>query len=154
MLLDQLKLNVKLSDFGAARKLATLDRSRTDNLVGTTYWMSPEVIRGEFDNSKACLRLIHLGCAAGPENDVWAFGVTLIEMLTGSPPFKELDPLPAMFKIASTEPNFGNFKINIRISSTLIVSEIILPQACQRCPKLPHEDHLRSLFPFNGFNAL
>ena len=47
MLLDQLKLNVKLSDFGAARKLATLDRSRTDNLVGTTYWMSPEVIRGK-----------------------------------------------------------------------------------------------------------
>ena len=52
MLLDQLKLNVKLSDFGAARKLATLDRSRTDNLVGTTYWMSPEVIRGEFENSQ------------------------------------------------------------------------------------------------------
>ena len=49
MLLDQLKLNVKLSDFGAARKLATLDRSRTDNLVGTTYWMSPEVIRGKFE---------------------------------------------------------------------------------------------------------
>ena len=52
MLLDQLKLNVKLSDFGAARKLATLDRSRTDNLVGTTYWMSPEVIRGKLENSQ------------------------------------------------------------------------------------------------------
>jgi len=120
MLLDQLKLNVKLSDFGAARKLATLDRSRTDNLVGTTYWMSPEVIRG---------------CAAGPENDVWAFGITLIEMLTGSPPYKELDPLPAMFKIASTEPNFGNFKINIRISSTLInlFELIFVPQNNRIC---------------------
>ena len=133
MLLDQLKLNVKLSDFGAARKLATLDRSRTDNLVGTTYWMSPEVIRGKFELvwcANQAVRgslpwLIHLGCAAGPENDVWAFGITLIEMLTGSPPFKELDPLPAMFKIASTEPNFGNFKINVRISSTLIVSDIL-----------------------------
>ena len=121
MLLDQLKLNVKLSDFGAARKLATLDRSRTDNLVGTTYWMSPEVIRGKLVYGYHNF-YVFIGCAAGPENDVWAFGITLIEMLTGSPPYKELDPLPAMFKIASTEPDFGNFKINIRISSTLIVS--------------------------------
>lgn len=95
LLLDQLRTRVKLSDFGAAKRLTTLDRSRTDTLVGTTYWISPEVIRG---------------AAAGRANDVWAFGITLIEMLTGEPPFKNMDPLAAMFRIASRPPSVNNFK--------------------------------------------
>lgn len=90
----KLRTRVKLSDFGAAKRITTLDRSRSDTLVGTTYWISPEVIRG---------------AAAERANDVWAFGITLIEMLTGQPPFKELDPLAAMFRIASTKPSFRNY---------------------------------------------
>ena len=117
-------MNVKLSDFGAAKKLATLDRSRTDNLVGTTYWLSPEVIQG-----KPALRVsiqiysaIIVGSAAGHLNDIWAFGITLIEMLTSRPPFHNYDPLPAMFKIATTPPSLDNYSISVQISPQLQVT--------------------------------
>jgi len=118
LLLDQLRNQVKLSDFGAAKRLSTLDRSVTDHLVGTTYWISPEVIRG---------------AQAGPGNDVWAFGITLIEMLTGAPPFKELAPMSAMFAIASRAPSVDNFKNLDAISYELrILLEAIFVPLTQR----------------------
>ena len=114
LLLDQLRNQVKLSDFGAAKRLSTLDRSVTDHLVGTTYWISPEVIRG---------------AQAGPGNDVWAFGITLIEMLTGAPPFKELVPMSAMFAIASRAPSVDNFKNLDAVSNELriLLDAIFVP---------------------------
>ena len=51
---------VKLADFGAAKKLSTLEKSRYgSSVVGTPYWMAPEVIRGE---------------GAGRRSDVWPQG--------------------------------------------------------------------------------
>lgn len=118
LLLDQLHNQVKLSDFGAAKRLSTLDRSVTDHLVGTTYWISPEVIRG---------------AQASAGNDVWAFGITLIEMLTGAPPFKELAPMAAMFAIASQAPSVDNFAnlTACSISNELrtLLEEIFVPLA-------------------------
>jgi len=44
--------NVKLSDFGASRRLTTIvskstDRSNAKTMTGTPYYMSPEVIEGK-----------------------------------------------------------------------------------------------------------
>lgn len=101
LLLDKSKETVKLADFGAAKKLSTLDfRSRYNqssaSLVGTPYWMAPEVIKGQ---------------GAGRRSDIWSLGCTTVEMITGEPPYRYLQPIQALFKIASTKPSIQNFSL-------------------------------------------
>jgi serine/threonine protein kinase len=81
--------NVKLSDFGASKRLQSI-RSMTGfkSVHGTPYWMSPEVINGKGYGRKA---------------DIWSVGCTVVEMLTTKPPWHELEAVAALFKIA-TEP--------------------------------------------------
>lgn len=40
---------------------------------------------------------------AGPEADVWSLGATVVELVTGSPPYFDLPPLSAMFHIVADE---------------------------------------------------
>ncbi|XP_020902476.1 mitogen-activated protein kinase kinase kinase 2 isoform X2 [Exaiptasia diaphana] len=85
--------NIKLADFGASKRLQTI-RSKTGfrSVHGTPYWMAPEVINGEGYGRKA---------------DVWSIGCTVVEMLTTKPPWANLEPMAALFKIATqaTEPD-------------------------------------------------
>lgn len=61
----------KLSDFGSAKMIG----AGGDSLPrGSPLWMAPEVIRGE---------------SQGKESDVWSLGCTLIEIVTGKPPWKD-----------------------------------------------------------------
>lgn len=115
MLLDKSLSVVKLADFGAAKKLSTLDRrsryARSNaTMVGTPYWMAPEVIKGQ---------------GAGRRSDIWSVGCTIVEMLTGIPPFRSFEPIAALFKIASTEPSIQHFNLN-DISNELQVKLIKL----------------------------
>jgi serine/threonine protein kinase len=73
---------VKLADFGTA-KLEDAEK-KTQTVVGTPYWMAPEVIE-----MSAC----------GPTSDIWSLGCTVIELLTGAPPYFELGPMSALFNI-------------------------------------------------------
>lgn len=52
--------------------------------LGTPYWMAPEVIE-----------MRHVTTAA----DIWSVGCTIIELLTSNPPYHDLDPMPALFRI-------------------------------------------------------
>jgi len=62
---------VKLGDFGISKALGTnADLAKT--LVGTPYFMSPEVCSGETYGEKA---------------DIWALGCTLYEMVMLKRPF-------------------------------------------------------------------
>ncbi|GMH12499.1 hypothetical protein Nepgr_014340 [Nepenthes gracilis] len=74
---------VKLADFGVATKLTEADIN-THSVVGTPYWMAPEVIE------------MSGVCAA---SDIWSVGCTVIELLTCVPPYYELQPMPALFRI-------------------------------------------------------
>lgn len=76
---------VKLADFGVATRLADLDPQA---VVGTPYWMAPEVIEMS-GVSTAC--------------DIWSVGCTVIELLTGQPPYAELAPMPALFRIVQDD---------------------------------------------------
>ena len=76
---------IKLSDFGFCAQVSP-ELPRRQSLVGTPYWMSPEVIS----------RLEY-----GTEVDIWSLGVLMIEMIDGEPPFFDEPPLTAMRIIRS-----------------------------------------------------
>ncbi|KAJ7949309.1 Protein kinase [Quillaja saponaria] len=78
---------VKLADFGVATKLTEADVN-THSVVGTPYWMAPEVIE------------MSGVCAA---SDIWSVGCTVIELLTCIPPYFDLQPMPALFRIVQDE---------------------------------------------------
>ncbi|XP_077248433.1 MAP3K epsilon protein kinase 1-like isoform X3 [Tasmannia lanceolata] len=78
---------VKLADFGVATKLTEADLN-THSVVGTPYWMAPEVIE------------MSGVCAA---SDIWSVGCTVIELLTCVPPYYDLQPMPALFRIVQDE---------------------------------------------------
>jgi len=75
--------HVKLADFGVSAELRnTLHKRKT--VVGSPYWMAPEVIRESHYDGRA---------------DVWSLGITAIEMAEGAPPHANLHPLRAIFVI-------------------------------------------------------
>lgn len=60
---------------------------RRTSIVGTPYWMAPEVILAQpYDASV----------------DIWSLGVVCIEMSQGSPPYMGLAPLQALYAIATS----------------------------------------------------
>lgn len=66
--------NVKLSDFGVSLNLRAMEREMKD-VAGTPNWMAPEVIELK---------------GASPKSDIWSLGCTVIELLTGRPPYADI----------------------------------------------------------------
>jgi serine/threonine protein kinase len=75
---------VKLADFGVATKSNVGEHS----VVGTPYWMAPEVIELS---------------GATTASDIWSLGCTAIELLDGKPPYHKLQPMPALFRIVNDD---------------------------------------------------
>jgi serine/threonine protein kinase len=72
---------IKLTDFGASKKVSFTDTSKnteditnelSKSLKGSPYWMAPEVVLRTGHNKSA---------------DIWSLGCVLIEMRTGHPPW-------------------------------------------------------------------
>ncbi|HSN67983.1 MAG TPA: protein kinase [Thermoanaerobaculia bacterium] len=80
----------KIADFGVARYARTAARSRTltngGQLIGTPYYMSPELIAGR---------------AAEPSSDLFSVGVVLFELLSGKRPFDGNDLLDVLYNIVN-----------------------------------------------------
>ena len=64
---------VKLLDFGLAKAAADTRLTQPGRQLGTAAYMSPEQAKGE---------------PVGPPSDLWAVGVVLYEMVTGTRPFR------------------------------------------------------------------
>jgi serine/threonine-protein kinase len=64
---------VKLMDFGIAKSTTDLQLTRPGTTMGSVYYMSPEQVRGGTVDARS---------------DIYSFGVTLYEMLTGRRPFQ------------------------------------------------------------------
>lgn len=73
---------IKLADFGVATKLS--EDKKNNSLAGTPYWMAPEIIE-QTQVTSAC--------------DIWSLGCTVIELLTGKPPYYEFNQMSVMIKI-------------------------------------------------------
>ena len=119
--------HVKLADFGVSAELTnTLNKRKT--VVGSPFWMAPEVIRESHYDGRA---------------DVWSLGITVIEMAEGAPPHSNLNPLRAIFVIP-TKP-----------APTLADPDNWSPEmldfvrcCCQKDPSQRHDSALLSSHPF------
>ncbi|XP_064621666.1 serine/threonine-protein kinase Nek9-like isoform X2 [Lineus longissimus] len=88
---------IKLGDFGISKMLET-QNEMAESYVGTPYYMSPELIRGDQYNQKS---------------DIWASGCVLYELLTLTKTFDATNPLKLANEIVGghfeeIDPRYSN----------------------------------------------
>jgi len=110
---------VKLADFGYAAQL-TKQKQQRNTIVGTPYWMAPELIRGQNYDHKV---------------DCWSLGIMAMEMAEGEPPYMEFPPLRALFLITTKgipdlkEQNKWSNEFKDFVSKCLVLDPELRPDA-------------------------
>ncbi|XP_069773366.1 serine/threonine-protein kinase PAK 4-like [Narcine bancroftii] len=117
---------VKLSDFGFCAQVSKEIPWRR-SLVGTPYWMAPEVIA----------RLPY-----GPEVDIWSLGIMVMEMVDGEPPYFSDNPVEAMKMLRDNPP--PKLKLEHKVSPILrdFLGHMLIHEAMQRATSAELLGHL------------
>ena len=89
--------NVKLSDFGVSLNMLAIERDLKD-VTGTPNWMAPEVIELK---------------GASPKSDIWSLACTVIELLTGRPPYADV-----------ANPMAGEYHCSAQFASHDLLSDV------------------------------
>lgn len=76
------KGDVKLADFGHCAQLEEISSWSRNSVVGTPYWMAPEVAKG---------------MSYGTRVDIWSLGIVAFELAEGFPPYLKHPPLRVSF---------------------------------------------------------
>lgn len=131
--------DIKLTDFGYCAQINETNDKRT-TLVGTPYWMAPEVVcRKEY----------------GPKIDVWSLGIMAIEMIEGEPPYMNESPIRALYLIITNgtpelkDPDaispvfkeFLNWSLQVDVDKRASAEELLGHEFIQKA------DNCRSLAP-------
>ena len=83
-------LEVNIIDFGLSKLLQNLQKGELKTLVGTPYYVAPEVLSGQY--SKEC--------------DCWSLGVIMYAILSGCLPFYGNTPKEVFDRIRNAKINF------------------------------------------------
>lgn len=84
--------DLKIIDFGLSRKV----EGTLSSLVGSPYYVAPEVLEGKYDEKCDC----------------WSIGVIMYVLLSGGPPFYSPDKAELYRKIKEEEPDFSHTRWN------------------------------------------
>lgn len=96
---------IKIADFGVSAQLSNTLPAR-NSFMGTPYWMAPEVIESSRYNTAV---------------DIWSLGIVAFELVTGSPPYRKLQPNDAMIRIVRNSPaQLPNSVRGIPISKSMV----------------------------------
>jgi eukaryotic-like serine/threonine-protein kinase len=104
---------VKVLDFGLAKAFApddvhadpsdshspSIESTEQGMILGTAAYMAPEQARGKRVDRRA---------------DIWAFGVVLYEMVTGTRPFEGTDSTETMASVVMKEPDFDQVPVPVQ----------------------------------------
>ena len=89
---------VKVGDVGLSKYISESRRSAQTQSVGTVYYMAPEVAKGRY----------------GLEVDVYAMGIMLFEMLTGTVPFDGQTTAEILMKHLTADPDLSVLPASLR----------------------------------------
>ncbi|CDW90784.1 likely protein kinase [Stylonychia lemnae] len=81
--------NLKIGDFGYAAQL-TQERRKRKSKMGTMCWMAPEIIKG---TDPYCEKV-----------DIWSYGIVLLELIQGQPPYFGEDTQKICLYILTNQP--------------------------------------------------
>ncbi|XP_035376666.1 mitogen-activated protein kinase kinase kinase kinase 3 isoform X6 [Electrophorus electricus] len=118
---------VKLADFGVSAQI-TATLAKRKSFIGTPYWMAPEVAAVERKGGYN-----HL-C------DIWAVGITAIELAELQPPMFELHPMRALFLM--TKSNFQPPKLKDKVKWTNNFHNFVKLSLTKNPKKRPSADKL------------
>jgi len=110
---------LKLVDFGLSVKFGTDTIDKMYSLVGTPYYMAPEVMRGNY--SKEC--------------DIWSLGVILYLMLSGRQPFASTSLQELYPKVMAAQYTFdGDDWDEISFEAKDLISRLLIVDPKLRLP--------------------
>ncbi len=89
---------IKIGDYGLSKFISCSRRSGQTESVGTFHYMAPEIGKGVY----------------GKEIDIYALGIILFEMLTGTVPFEGESTQEIIMKHLTTDPNLELAPVEFR----------------------------------------
>uniref|UniRef100_A0A2K6L633 Mitogen-activated protein kinase kinase kinase kinase n=1 Tax=Rhinopithecus bieti TaxID=61621 RepID=A0A2K6L633_RHIBE len=113
--------HVKLADFGVSAQI-TATIAKRKSFIGTPYWMAPEVAAVERKGGYNQL------C------DLWAVGITAIELAELQPPMFDLHPMRALFLMTKQ-------KMNWNVKHPFVTQHLTRSLAIELLDKVNNPDH-------------